>query len=207
MTAGQGRHGQFGPAPGARVRTPQGRDAILDQQLMPVASRGGRVGQAIGLLTQAVAARVGCGLPFAGKIYGSNSHDRSQVNARLSAGFGTHNVKAGLFVEQDMRVQIRVLAVASVIGAAALGAVPAVATSGLTNAVAGCGAGYYENSDGQCIPDPSSGLPPGGAPGLVGGGAPPAGATAICRDGDYSFSTHHSGTCSRHGGVRQWLAN
>jgi hypothetical protein len=43
MTAGQGRHGQFGPAPGARVRTPQERDAILDQQLMAVASRGGRV--------------------------------------------------------------------------------------------------------------------------------------------------------------------
>ncbi|MGA8546840.1 MAG: DUF3761 domain-containing protein [Mycobacterium sp.] len=106
-----------------------------------------------------------------------------------------------------MRVQIRVLAVASVIGAAVLGAMPAVATSGLTNALAGCGAGYYENSDGQCIPDPSSGLPPAGAPGLVGGGAPPPGATAICRDGEYSFSTHHSGTCSRHDGVRQWLAN
>ena len=38
-------------------------------------------------------------------------------------------------------------------------------------------------------------------PGPVGGGAPPPGATAICRDGEYSFSTHHSGTCSRHGGV------
>ena len=43
--------------------------------------------------------------------------------------------------------------------------------------------------------------------GLVGGGAPPPGATAICRDGDYSFSTHHTGTCSGHGGVRQWLTN
>jgi hypothetical protein len=43
MTAGQGHHGQFGPAPGARVRTPQERNAILDQQLMAVASEGGRV--------------------------------------------------------------------------------------------------------------------------------------------------------------------
>jgi hypothetical protein len=41
MTAGQGRRGQswcaafiFGPAPGARVLTPQERDAILEQQLM-----------------------------------------------------------------------------------------------------------------------------------------------------------------------------
>ena len=35
--------------------------------------------------------------------------------------------------------------------------------------------------------------------------APPAGATARCRDGGYSFSKHHSGSCSRHGGVAVWL--
>ena len=98
-----------------------------------------------------------CRLPA--KICGPNPHDRGQVTVRLSAGFGTPNVKAGLFAEQDMRVQIRVLAVASVIGAAALGAVPAVSTSGPTNALGGCGAGYYENSMGN-VPDPSSGLPP-----------------------------------------------
>ncbi|KAA2266180.1 DUF3761 domain-containing protein [Solihabitans fulvus] len=34
---------------------------------------------------------------------------------------------------------------------------------------------------------------------------PPAGATARCRDGEYSFSQHRSGTCSGHGGVAQWL--
>ncbi len=33
----------------------------------------------------------------------------------------------------------------------------------------------------------------------------PAGATAQCGDGTYSFSLHHSGTCSHHGGVSQWL--
>ena len=33
----------------------------------------------------------------------------------------------------------------------------------------------------------------------------PEGASARCRDGTYSFSRHHSGTCSRHGGVAQWL--
>jgi len=27
--------------------------------------------------------------------------------------------------------------------------------------------------------------------------------TAICRDGSYSHSRHHRGTCSRHGGVRR----
>jgi hypothetical protein len=34
---------------------------------------------------------------------------------------------------------------------------------------------------------------------------PPAGATARCRDGTYSYSQHHSGTCSYHGGVASWL--
>ena len=35
--------------------------------------------------------------------------------------------------------------------------------------------------------------------------SPPPGATARCRDGTYSFSQHHSGTCSHHGGVAVWL--
>lgn len=33
----------------------------------------------------------------------------------------------------------------------------------------------------------------------------PPGATALCRDGTYSFSQHRSGTCSHHGGVSKWL--
>jgi uncharacterized protein DUF3761 len=33
----------------------------------------------------------------------------------------------------------------------------------------------------------------------------PARATAQCADGTYSFSRHRQGTCSAHGGVRQWL--
>ncbi|WP_349255569.1 DUF3761 domain-containing protein [Edaphobacter sp.] len=28
--------------------------------------------------------------------------------------------------------------------------------------------------------------------------------TALCSDGTYSSSSNHSGTCSWHGGVRQW---
>lgn len=39
---------------------------------------------------------------------------------------------------------------------------------------------------------------------LLFAGAPP-GATARCADGSYSYSQHHSGTCSHHGGVAQWL--
>jgi hypothetical protein len=37
------------------------------------------------------------------------------------------------------------------------------------------------------------------------GNTDPTGATAKCKDGTYSKSTHHSGTCSKHGGVDQWL--
>jgi hypothetical protein len=55
------------------------------------------------------------------------------------------------------------------------------------------GDGTYTNVDGNQIPDPVS------AP------AAPAGATAQCGDGTYSFSQHHSGTCSHHGGVATWL--
>ncbi|NOZ00236.1 MAG: DUF3761 domain-containing protein [Chloroflexi bacterium] len=29
--------------------------------------------------------------------------------------------------------------------------------------------------------------------------------TAICRDGTYSYSTHRQGTCSHHGGVKEWI--
>ena len=34
--------------------------------------------------------------------------------------------------------------------------------------------------------------------------AGPTGATAICNDGTYSHSAHHSGSCSRHKGVKQF---
>jgi hypothetical protein len=53
---------------------------------------------------------------------------------------------------------------------------------------------YYINIDGKKIPSPR--MSPTG---------PPAGATAQCNDGSYSFSTHRRGTCSHHGGVRRWL--
>jgi len=33
---------------------------------------------------------------------------------------------------------------------------------------------------------------------------PPHGWSAQCADGSYSFSEHHRGTCSHHGGVSRW---
>jgi hypothetical protein len=58
---------------------------------------------------------------------------------------------------------------------------------------AACPVGDYRNVDGACIQRPTQ------AP------TAPAGATAKCMDGTYSFSQHRSGTCSGHGGVAAWL--
>lgn len=56
-----------------------------------------------------------------------------------------------------------------------------------------CGENYYRNSAGNCVHRPEQ------AP------VAPAGATARCADGTYSFSQHRQGTCSGHGGVAAWL--
>lgn len=55
--------------------------------------------------------------------------------------------------------------------------------------------GDYTNSDGQQIHRHAH----------TKSGRAPEGASAKCRDGSYSFSTHHRGTCSGHHGVAQWL--
>lgn len=55
--------------------------------------------------------------------------------------------------------------------------------------------GDYTNSNGIQIHRPAH----------TKSGTIPEGATAQCRDESYSFSTHHRGTCSRHGGVSRWL--
>jgi hypothetical protein len=52
----------------------------------------------------------------------------------------------------------------------------------------------YVNRDGQTVHAPAHSR----------SGQIPEGASAQCRDGTYSFSRHHSGTCSRHGGVVAW---
>jgi hypothetical protein len=57
-----------------------------------------------------------------------------------------------------------------------------------------CSNGTYVNSAGNtvCKPEESPTVP--------------AGATAKCADGTYSFSESRSGTCSHHGGVAEWLS-
>jgi hypothetical protein len=55
--------------------------------------------------------------------------------------------------------------------------------------------GSYVNSDGNRIHVPAH----------TADGSVPAGASARCRDGSFSFSAHARGTCSHHGGVAQRL--
>jgi hypothetical protein len=52
--------------------------------------------------------------------------------------------------------------------------------------------GYYINSDRQLVHRPECAV------------ELQQGETAICRDGSHSFSQHHAGTCSHHGGVARW---
>lgn len=53
---------------------------------------------------------------------------------------------------------------------------------------------YYTNKAGQRVQSPTN------------ASAAPEGATAMCRDGSYSFSQSRRGTCSHHGGVARWLS-
>ena len=54
---------------------------------------------------------------------------------------------------------------------------------------------YYTNTAGNEVH----------APAYSNDGSVPAGASARCADGTYSFSQSRRGTCSGHGGVAQWL--
>lgn len=55
--------------------------------------------------------------------------------------------------------------------------------------------GHYVNSSGADVHSPAHTVD----------GRVPAGASARCGDGSYSFSQHRRGTCSHHGGVASWL--
>jgi hypothetical protein len=65
--------------------------------------------------------------------------------------------------------------------------------AGLAQQPGNCG--YYKNRSGQLVQRPC---------GDARTESPPPGATAVCRDGSYSFSRHRRGTCSRHGGVAHY---
>ena len=53
--------------------------------------------------------------------------------------------------------------------------------------------GYYHSTDGSVVHGPTRNENAAYGP-----------VTADCRDGTHSYSHHHSGTCSGHGGVANW---
>jgi len=103
-----------------------------------------------------------------------------------------------------MRILAPLLLAALALAPALAGARPAQAPAPASAPVAASAAsaaphrveqGHYRNVDGVVVHSPAH----------TDTGTAPAGASAQCRDGTFSFSQHHRGTCSHHGGVAQWL--
>jgi len=80
-------------------------------------------------------------------------------------------------------------------GCVVITTLPASKTPVAPNSNAVIDRGTYTNRYGQTVRRPV----------YIANGQPPAGASAQCRDGSYSFSVHRRGTCSHHGGVAQWV--
>jgi hypothetical protein len=93
---------------------------------------------------------------------------------------------------QSARMRRRLSVVLAILATSLVAATSAPAAQ-VQPAASLCKQGYYKNVDGRCVKSPTH------------SSSVPAGATAKCRDGSYSFSQHASGTCSHHGGVAVWI--
>jgi len=87
----------------------------------------------------------------------------------------------------------KVLAILALAFAVVPSAIIAKDTSHTTQQRVPATSDYYTNSAGHQVHRPMQ------SP------SQPQGATAQCRDGSWSFSENHRGTCSHHGGVARWL--
>src|SRR3989344_1157570 len=97
----------------------------------------------------------------------------------------TYEVKIQDGVEMSRKVVAEEITIQPVSEIKALGTEAPVSTNAPN--------GTYKNVDGDIIQSPYH------AP------SAPAGASAQCGDGTYSFSAHRQGTCSHHGGVARWV--
>ena len=83
--------------------------------------------------------------------------------------------------------------IATLVAVATLTVTPAAARHSYSHPASDYGDSYYTNVSGHRVHRP------------VAASSRPVGATAHCRDGSWSFSENHRGTCSHHGGVGSWL--
>ena len=90
---------------------------------------------------------------------------------------------------KSKKAKLKILLLAGLFSISLLGNPPNVHATQMIE----CKSGTYLNSGGSCVKRPTAAT------------QVPAGATALCRDGSYSFSQSRRGTCSYHGGVRTWL--
>ena len=77
----------------------------------------------------------------------------------------------------------------------------------LVNALNTCTSGGTPVSSNPTSSNPTTTSPTKTSGPVVSETGAPLGSTAKCKDGTYSFSKTRSGTCSRHGGVLEWLSN
>lgn len=87
-------------------------------------------------------------------------------------------------ISSSRRITLGLLALASIASVTGIAEARAYST---------CSRASYVNTRGHCVHRPMKAV------------RAPAGAAAQCRDGSYSFSESHRGTCSWHGGVSRWL--
>ncbi len=112
---------------------------------------------------------------------------------RAHATMGTaHSVGAG---PRHNRLSARILALALLFGLSPAARADTPTATSAPDESQLIEHGHYVNKSGVEVHSPAH----------TKSGKAPAGATARCRDGSYSFSQHHSGTCSHHGGVAGWL--
>jgi hypothetical protein len=120
-------------------------------------------------------------------VYGNTKHQKPINYVRY---FNTDNNKVTFSAQPDTMAPA---SPAPVIQTAPQPTPVPLSTQENTPPTPSCTNGSYVNSSGNTVCSPESST------------SAPVGATAHCVDGTYSFSQHHSGTCSRHGGVSVWL--
>jgi hypothetical protein len=74
---------------------------------------------------------------------------------------------------------------------AAMAALSSPASAQAQYAPLACARGYYQNTDGMCVHKPTA--------------VPHEGATALCRDGLFSYATRGPDVCANHGGIAELL--